>query len=504
MVEENFDPMPELSRRAVLGLIAASAGAASTGVSPVPATLSSPNILPFDIDLRRLNASPRKVYAHWHVFPISFDNQPADHDQYTSAYMNPNADLPFGEQAMEFGGYQRERPLPRPPRAGADWITADMVQDVRRAARIGIDGFIFNIVTIDSNAQLWRNLLHMLDAVNRLETVFKIIPSIDCAANSANDPIDEMVYAIRSIASHPATMHTQDNRLVLGSFMPEAWPVERWQLLFEALLRSNIKVSFFGVFLNFWNAGREHLALTDIASMWGGADLGEIPKMLLSRLRARAMGCQWGMPVWTQDFRPKNGWYREAANSEVFRESWRLAIDTSSDCVHMVTWNDYSEGSEIQPSTGIQYSFYDLAAYYISWYKIGKSPQILRDVLYYFHRIEPTDGQNVGALQGRKFELRFGQPPVNDIELVGFLTDSGRLEIEIDGVVVGVNALAGVTSLRAPLGPGRPVFRLVRSGRNVISFQSAFEIRYSSSYQDLLYRGGSSSRRPVFEVIGPP
>jgi hypothetical protein len=60
-----------------------------------------------------------------------------------------------------------------------------------------------------------------------------------------------------------------------------------------------------------------------------------------------------------------------------------------------------------------------------------------------------------------------------------------------------MTAPAGITSLRMPLAPGRPAFALRRDGRDVISFESAFDIRTKAPFQDLLYRGGSSTRPPV-------
>jgi hypothetical protein len=47
------------------------------------------------------------------------------------------------------------------------------------------------------------------------------------------------------------------------------------------------------------------------------------------------------------------------------------------------------------------------------------------------------------------------------------------------------------------LANGKPVFRLLRAGKEVLQVVSPFEINDKIVVQDLLYRGGSSSRPPV-------
>ena len=69
-------------------------------------------------------------------------------------------------------------------------------------------------------------------------------------------------------------------------------------------------------------------------------------------------------PVRPQDCRPRAGMAGEAHNSELFRAMWQTAIDYNAGWVQLVTWSDYSEGTEIAPSTGTRWAFYDLTAYY--------------------------------------------------------------------------------------------------------------------------------------------
>ncbi len=72
--------------------------------------------------------------------------------------------------------------------------------------------------------------------------------------------------------------------------------------------------------------------------------------------------------------------FTEAGNSEALRNLWMSAINGGADMVQIITWNDYSEGTEISPSTGTRFGFYDLATFYTQWFKLGK-PEIVRDAL---------------------------------------------------------------------------------------------------------------------------
>jgi len=90
-----------------------------------------------------------------------------------------------------------------------------------------------------------------------------------------------------------------------------------------------------------------------------------------------------------------------------------------------------------------------------------------------------------------------GEPPRDEIELLAFLAAPGVLEIEVAGKAERKEAPAGVTSFKVPLASGRPGFRLLRDGRAAVTLKSAFEIADKVAWQDLLYRGGSSSRLPV-------
>ncbi|WP_187436473.1 endo-1,3-alpha-glucanase family glycosylhydrolase [Bradyrhizobium hipponense] len=372
-----------------------------------------------------------------------------------------------------------------------------MVHDIRAAVAVGIDGFQFNIGSTKQDSYLyWLPLLDMLAACERLDVTFSIMLSLDCAVLARDLPITELADALASVAKRIPIARTPDGRLILGAFAPERWPVTRWRQLFAELAAKGEVVYFAPSFLN-GSEAFPYLPLVDAASIWGGNRSSQFAAIESFALLIRAAGKGWIAPVWPQDVRPKDFWYVEAGNSRLFRQGWERAIAADADAVAIATWNDYSEGSEIQPSTSIQHAFYDLTAFFVGWYKERKQPSIAKDVLFYFHRVESTDAQAGGSLQTSRFTRRFDDPESNEIELLGFLTSAGRLEIETSKGIVNVDATGGITSLRAPLVLGRPTFRLVRSGKAEISFASAYEVRAESQYQDLLYHSGSSDRPAI-------
>jgi hypothetical protein len=467
---------------------------AQTEAAETAAVESSDAPLPFD-QPAEMHRSKRKVYAHWHFFPISFDNRSSGEDYFSRVFLGT---IDEAGKPHAFGAYARERPIPRAPRRSAQWIIEDLEQDIRWASWIGIDAFLFNIINIDAKSEFWQLLRQMLTAAERVGSDFRVIPNID-ASILTQPTAEEVAAALISVRDHPMWLKDPSGDLTLGAFMPEVWPIERWRRLLDALAQAGVRVRLLWTFLNVRQAPSDLVRLADIVSEWGGNFPDAVTSLAPVARYVSDLGKRWCAPVWPQDVRSKDGIYAEAANSRLFRAGWTAAIESGADHLQLITWNDYTEGSEIRPSTGIQYSFYDLAAFYVAWFKTGRQPRLVRDVLFYFHRVEPTSARRDASLQKQAFKLHGGREPVDQIELLAFLTAPGELEIELNGAIAGKTAPAGVTALYTPLGPGRPSFRLKRQGRVVIECASAFVISDRTGYQDLLYRGGSSAR----PVIAP-
>jgi Glycosyl hydrolase family 71. len=456
---------------------------------------------PFDPPpLEAMRDSSHKIFAHWHGWPISLDNKSAD-DDYWQQLMRPDGDQ--GRNSAG-GGFSRERPLPRSVITDSDWEVKDMETEVRRASAVGLDGFMFNIVNPQAKG-LFKRLLNMLDAAQAVDPGFKVALMIDAVTNEDRS-VEDVAAGIVQVANHPAVYRMSDGRLLIAAFTADRLPVDWWQDLFKTLKKTGIKVYFMPVFQGWRDKFSPFTAISDGLADWGDRSLSGFDSVMPGAAAAHELGKIWMSPVSPQLFRPKKNdlFYKEAGGSTLFRETWRVAREGGADWVQIITWNDYGEGTEIAPSTGIQYAFYDLTGFYGTWFKTGQQPPITRDVLYYFHRIMPTDTPADLSKQARMFQIRGIDPPQDIIELLAFLTEPGTLEIEIGGKTFKQEATAGITSFKIPIAPGRPRFRLVRDGTTVIDFESAFDIRMKTVFQDFLYRAGSSSRPPIQMIANPP
>jgi hypothetical protein len=475
-------------RRQFLAGLGATVALANTRATAAGLQTPWPFIRPSD---SVLFGSRRKVFAHWHWFPISFDNKPAEQDYYAQM-LSPDG---MSGKYRSVGGYLRNRPLPRAPRAG-DWRLLDMIDDLAFASAIGIDAFQFNLEDISPKSPFVRNLNLLLDGAVASKSATKVFPSLECASPLLNLPIETIAAALMPALEHPGVYRGEDGKVWLGAFYAEAWDVSRWASLL-ALLRAKHDIHFLPVFLNAGRASMDHLKLANTVGTWSAEKFDQIGDFPSLRQRAVDAGAQWCQPVWPQDLRQKDGFYTEPKNSQLFRGAWESAIGGGADAINITTWNDYSEGSALRPSTCTQFGFYDLAAYYIAWFKTGTAPQIVRDVLYYFHRIEAPRGPGIGAAQSRHLALKGSALPSNLVEIVACLSSPGEVSIQTSQRTQIEEAPGGLSAIETWLAPGRPHFTLRRSGRNVLSFDSAFSIVGSSRFEDFLYRAGSSSRAPT-------
>jgi hypothetical protein len=397
------------------------------------------------------------------------------------------------------GGFLRERPLPRTPYpTGSDWPLKDMETDIRRADALGIDGFSVDLLSPPSPTNVaWTRVLTLLDVAEKVDPTFKIMIMPDFGAGYKAHP-EALTDAILQLSKYPNVYRLSDGRLVVAPFFAENQPPQWWADWMQSMKAQGVNVAFMPLFLGWKGFAAQYASVSFGMSDWGERSTTVNKPWINTPAEAHKYTSVWMMPVSPQDMRPKDPIYWEADNSDDYREMWMNTIDGNADWAQVITWNDYSESTEISPSTGTQWAFYDLTAYYTAWFKTGHAPKIKRDVLYYFHRVEPATGSFDPSVDHKPFGIFPGSdPPRDDIELLAFLTKTGTIAVTIAGKTYQEDAPAGVTSFHVPLAAGVPSFSLTRGGKTTISFQSAFTIVDKTPYQDLLYRGGSSSRPPV-------
>ncbi|MDR3707754.1 MAG: glycoside hydrolase family 71 protein [Capsulimonadaceae bacterium] len=453
--------------------------------------------LPFDRPaLSTLRKSQHKVFAHYFTpFPISIDNRDPENDYYAKGYLDPHGER---DKWLAHGGFLRERPLPRAPLTDPEWTKRDIETDVRRAVEMGIDGFTVDLMGEPSERNGgWRRTIELIEAAQRVDPDFKIVPMPDLTAGYSH-ATTYLTDAITALSKYPNVYRLPDGRMVVSPYCAHIEPPAWWAQWLDQMKAQGVSVALVPLFQGYGRYLKDYAPVSIGASDWGTRGPTANKGYFGAAKLAHESKLLWMAPVAPQDYRPKDLLTWEGKGSEGFRQSWTDAIDGGADWVQLITWNDYSESSEVSPSTGTQWSFYDLCAYYTAWFKSGKQPKITRDVLYYFHRVESVDAPFDADKQMHKTNLASGADPlIDEIEVLAFLTKPGVLETDIAGKRYTMDAPAGITSFHAPLATGTPRFKLLRKGKSVIDFPSAFPVVDKLPYQDLLYRGGSSSRPPV-------
>jgi Glycosyl hydrolase family 71 len=485
----------------VWGLIAAGCLCRSGEIRAAGAAASSGTdaCLPFTLpDAGVLFQSQKKVFAHYfYPFPLSIENRPAATDYYNTQYLNPH-----GESNKWFaqGGFLRQRPLGVTPGSAPNWRLLNVETEVRLAIARGITGFTIDIMSVKEATNPDSHLHQLLTAAQAVDPRFKIVVMPDISALKSD--ADAVVQIITAVASDPAAYRLPDGRLVVTAFNAGLNSPQWWGSVIDRLKSNNINIAFVPTFLGWGGQASGFSAISHGFGDWGTATAVVSDNMKTAPGAARDnYGKIFMMPVDPQQYRPKGGIYWESSNSGAFRNAWASAINGGSDWVQLVTWSDFSESSQIEPYTDTTLSrnigtgFYDLTAYYATWFLLGSQPAITHDVLYYFYRREPTTAAAPAQSTPNKI---VSSSPDDNIELVAFLTAPGDLAIAIGGQKTVQHAPAGITSFKVPTQAGVPVFSLSRGGAEVFSAQGTIQIYgpggLPSGVIDMTYWSGSASK----------
>ncbi|MAX27479.1 MAG: hypothetical protein CMJ19_23525 [Phycisphaeraceae bacterium] len=473
-----------------------------TGFLTVTVLAQSTPQWPFDqTSPSSLRQMSRKVFIHYFSpFPISIDNKDGWDDYYVNGYLDPTGE---NNKHISYGGYLRQRPLPRIKLTDSDWHIQDMKTEIQRAAALGADGFSYDMLSTDSTSIHWQRLLYLLQAANELNIGFKILLMPDMTAGYKTITASSMADKIATFASNPAVYRLNDGRLVVAPYNCQSRPLSFWQDFEDEMDTRNIEFVLWPTYQGWWQYIGTYAPVSFGFSDWGVSAVA----WQAGRADKLANEWHWGMdfmaPARPQDFRPQHQLGFEGGNSALFRTQWDTAMNEADALwAQIISWNDYSEATEISPSTCTRHAFYDLASYYISWFKTQQQPLIVRDAIYYFYRTQPTNAIPSSPYQTAPFSIQGG--PQNQIELLGFLTAPGILEITINGQTYSSSVGAGIQSFSIPLDNGTPQFKLKRSGQTVMSRVGNWEISDQIQYSNLLVHadGGTDERPRVYLEMG--
>ncbi|MBF8194018.1 DNRLRE domain-containing protein [Nonomuraea sp. K274] len=455
-----------------------------TGATPCAA-------LPFDKpSVAALRASEKKVFGfYFPPFPVSIDNKDPAKDQYAS-WLDPAGSSGLYEDR---GGYLRDRPLTRPVRPEPNWRQLDFETEVRQAIAQGLDGFIYEHHT--SSDQRWNQLPKLLAAAQAVDPGFKIIlsPDFPTVAGASSDTVVSDVLLAKG---HPSLFTLPGGSVLLAPYHIDRQSPSWWRTAQDKLAAQGMRTSLMTIF-NYWNgAGRTEWDPYVYGHSSWGANRPEVTDAFRRASEAtHARGLTYMAPIGFEDTRAKELHYWEAQNSSTLRGSWQAAIDGDADWAQLVTWNDYGETHQA-PSKVRGNVLADVNAYYTTWFKTGAAPEIARDALYYFHRSHKAGAPYDTSKQtAGKFTIPAGPGPVDEVELLAFVKEPGRLVVrQGDDVRTKDVTGAGVVSFKVPMVPGTtPVFELQRGGAAVQTLRSETPITPSVTYQDMIYHAGGGT-----------
>ncbi|MDB5184304.1 MAG: hypothetical protein JWN38_112 [Candidatus Saccharibacteria bacterium] len=463
--------------------------------------------LPFDLPSQyTLKNTTKKVFAHYiPTFPISIDNQDPSNDYYARNFLTVNGES--GKHAA-YGGYIRDRPYSRSPLPG-NWALTDMKTEITRASDAGIDGFTTDVLSVSNNT--WPRVLNLVQAASELNNGFKILFMPD--GTTLGNTADSLADTLAGVAKGPyknGLKFLPDGRLVVSPFNPEKLSkgssdtVAYWTEFVHRMSADGVPVAFIPCSLNYTNATK-FAAISYGYSIWGNRNPGQEGSQAGLSTSAHAAGKIWMQPVSLQDERPYAGLFYEAGNSENFRVTWQAAIDGNADWVQIPTWDDFYENSEIEPSPHLGWSVTDLASYYLTKFKLGVAPTIVRDVVYISHRRQPVNAAPTGPQTLiMKPQTACGMPlpclivPRDTVEALTFLTKPTTVKVSVGGTVTTYTAPAGVSAKLVPLKAGTVSAELDRSDGSTIKVTSLYPVSNTLEVQDLHYVFATSGRTGVY------
>lgn len=444
---------------------------------------------------------PRLVFAHYYPpLPISLDNADPAADYYQRHYLTTHGE---NGKHSSYGGYLRDRPLPRPVRHG-DWRMQDLQAEVRQAISGGLDGFTLDIIQFPGDEDPQQQVTTartLMTAAQAVDPNFKIMLMLDMSGGAKSKPAAEVAAFTAELAQSPSAYRLDDGRLVLSAFLAEGRSPSWWKGLL-GLMRTQygFSVAFVPTFLD-EPAHREAFAPISYGmGNWGNRNPADndprstVSSSRVGRVRAaHDLGKRWLQPVSIQDERPREGVFEEAENTRNLRDTWEVARRSGTDWVQIPTWNDYAEGTHLAPSVKHGYGFLDLNSYYVSWYKTGRRPRVVRDTVYLTHRLQPWQALPTYR-QSLLMTLRGSTPARDTIEALTFLKAPGEVTITAGSARHTCSVPAGEATCVVPLSTGRVSATVTRDGATVASVTSSHQVTDTPNVQDLQYVIASSSR----------
>lgn len=429
---------------------------------------------------------PRQIFAHYMgCFPAGTGP--------TAYYraMEPQLRHDRRDYVLSLGGRTRNWPLlPPGPKLSAE-ASADL--EIRRAIRIGLDGFSMDAWAGQDGAKATLDALFKVaeEKDYPFQLTICLDPSCHPASKSKDQPeamIEDFAKSIKWLLDkhgQSPKLARRDGKPLIFGYSSRIVPrlkgpedQEQWAKIPAAYREIERRVGtplyfhyamehfFVGCELNRWPESRpphepgqwyvKATAAMAAAFPAVGAFIDtdftrEIPAMAAA---AKAQGAEWQQPVW-HEYQNMLGSLHVEPGTDLMRERWRLARETGSTLIQYITWNDYGEETNLAPGYHTRYAIYDLTGYQVQWWKTGRQPKPDHDRIYLTYRAYPPGSRSY------PFHTRRNAPGA--IEVLTILTAPAT--IRLPGRDAGYEAPAGLHVQQFPLTPGPLAVTLERRGK---------------------------------------
>ncbi len=256
---------------------------------------------------------------------------------------------------------------------------AAIARHVDQARGAGIDGFVASWYGPDGgvNNQTQSNFLQLLDIANARG--FKAAIDFETHSPFFGDSgavVNALKYAIGTLGAHPAYLRYGGKPVIFfwanNRFTPDEWVSIRAQAdpnHAAIWIAEGVTTQWLNVFdgLNLYNvAWSENFAAT--ASKFAGLTHG--------------LGKVWvatAMPGWDDTHVPGRGgaYAKDRAGGQFYRNSFNGAAASNPDMLIITSFNEWMEGSQIEPSTGYGNTYLDLTRELAGAFKQGVAPPVV-------------------------------------------------------------------------------------------------------------------------------
>jgi glucan endo-1,3-alpha-glucosidase len=389
------------------------------------------------------------------------------------------------------------------PRAGPEPSVDELLTEIRDAAAIGIDGFVLNCGGWFSEPVYQRNSEKMFEAARRFGPSFKLFFSADQV--TAEDAAD-MVTRHAGHSSH--FWHL--GRPVLSSFMGDG----AWTDAVRAQIKAGIGENVFFVPFFYPPSRRETPTASDVGRLVRDNRNNEgffyfgtagTPADLANAIRLNAH-------VWAGErklfmagigvyYRGLVGNYRifESRGYESLVRQWQAAIETRTQWVELITWNDWWESSYIAPlgpggETGRRWTehwgyllsrdgFLAAHRHFIAWFKSGSEPQVENEQVLYAYRLHGSHVEGRPVVSEEKTARPRGAGRLRDrVYFLTLLRQPAEIVVSIGGAKERIAVAAGLHLSSVRMRSGAVSIEIVREGRVVAQKSGEFPIGDSQAW----------------------